>query len=86
MDHLKIKQKNNTKFKETGDSRYWNKLHKASFQHDMAYRDFKDLPRWTASDKLLRDRKTYYLLKIEIMMDINLELVQRFINVLMKIR
>ena len=31
------------KFKETGDSRYQNKLDKAYFQHDMAYRDFKDL-------------------------------------------
>ena len=32
------------KFKETGDSRYIyrNKLDKACFQHDMAYRDFKD--------------------------------------------
>ena len=26
----------------------------ASFQHDMAYQDFKDLSRRTAADKLLR--------------------------------
>ena len=32
------------KFKETGDPRYIyrNELDKASFQHDMAYGDFKD--------------------------------------------
>ena len=35
------------KFKQTGDSRYiyQNKLHKVCFQHDMAYGDFKDLPK-----------------------------------------
>ena len=32
------------KFKETGDSQYiyQNKIDKACFQHDMAYRDFKE--------------------------------------------
>ena len=46
------------KFKETGDSRciYKNELDKACFQHDMAYGDFKDLTRRTASDKILRDK------------------------------
>ena len=29
---------------------------KACFQHDMAYADSKDLPRRTASDKLLQDK------------------------------
>ena len=29
---------------------------KACFQHDMAYGDFKDLARRTASDKILRDK------------------------------
>ena len=29
---------------------------KACFQHDMAYKDFKDLPRKTTADKLLRDK------------------------------
>ena len=42
-------------FKETRDSQYiyQNELDKAYFQHDMAYRDFKDLTRRTASDKVL---------------------------------
>ena len=46
------------KFKETGDSRYIyeNKLDKACFQHDMVYRDFKDLTRKTASDKIMCDK------------------------------
>ena len=44
------------KIKETGDSRYiyLSKTDKACFQHDMTYRDFKELPRRTASDKVLR--------------------------------
>ena len=46
------------KFKQTGDSRYIyeNELDKACFQHDMAYGDFKDLPKRTAVDKVLRDK------------------------------
>ena len=46
------------KFKETGDARYiyQNELDKACFQHNMAYGDFKDLPRRTASDKVLHDK------------------------------
>ena len=45
------------KFKETGDSWYiyQNEL-KACFQTDMAYGDFKNLTRTTASDKILRDK------------------------------
>ena len=45
------------KFKETGDTSYIykNKLHKACFQHDMAYGDFKDLAKRNAADKVLRD-------------------------------
>ena len=44
------------KFRETGDSGYiyQNELDKACFQHGMAYGDFKDLIRRTASDKILR--------------------------------
>ena len=44
-------------FKEKGVLRYIyrNKLDKACFQHDMAYGDFKDVPRRTAPDKVLRD-------------------------------
>ena len=46
------------KFKETGDTSYIykNDLDKASLEHDMTYGDFKDLPRRTASDKILRDK------------------------------
>ena len=46
------------KFKETGDTSYVykNELDKASFQHNMAYGDFKDLKRRTASEKTLRDK------------------------------
>ena len=42
-------------FKETENSRYinYNQLDKACFQRDMACRDFKDLARRTASDKIL---------------------------------
>ena len=45
-------------FEETRDSRYiyQNILDKACFQHDMAYGDFKDLTRRTASDKILCDK------------------------------
>ena len=45
------------KFKKAGDTSniYKNELDKACFQLDMAYRDFKDLKRRTASDKVLRD-------------------------------
>ena len=46
------------KFKETGNTSYIykNELDKASFQHDLAYGDFKDLARRTPSDKSLRDK------------------------------
>ena len=46
------------KFKETGDTSYIykNELDKACFQHDLAYGDFKDLPKRTAADKVLRDK------------------------------
>ena len=46
------------KFKETVDTSYIykKKLDKACFQHDVAYGDFKDLKRRTASDKILRDK------------------------------
>ena len=45
-------------FKETGHTSYIykNEFDKACFQHDMAYRDFNDLKRRTASDKSLRDK------------------------------
>ena len=58
------------RFKETGDSRYIysNKIDKACFQHDMAYRDFKDLTRRTDSDKILHD-KAFDSAKIPNLMD-----------------
>ena len=45
------------KFKETEDTKYIyrNELDKACFQQDMAYGDFEDLAKRTASDKVLRD-------------------------------
>ena len=63
MDHLKKKERIQ-KCKETGNSRYiyQNELDKACFQHDMDCRDFKDLTRRTASDKILRD-KTFNIAK-----------------------
>ena len=41
------------KFKKTGDTKYIyrNELHKACFQYDMAYGNFKDLARRTAANK-----------------------------------
>ena len=46
------------KLKETGDTGYIykNELDKTCFQHDIAYGDFKDVKRRTASDKILRDK------------------------------
>ena len=46
------------KFIQTGntDFVYKNELDKACFEHDMAFGDFKDLARRTASDKVLRDK------------------------------
>ena len=46
------------KLKETGDTRYIykNELDKACFQHNMAYGDFKDLAKRTASTSVLRDK------------------------------
>ena len=59
------------KFKQTGDSRYiyQNKLDKACFQPDIAYTDFKDLARRTASEKILHD-EAFNIAKIQNMMDI----------------
>ena len=45
----------------------------------MAYGGFKDLPRRTASDELL-PCKALTLLKLRNMIDINVHLFQRFIN------
>ena len=53
------KNKQNTqKFMRTGDTIYIckNELHKACFQHDMAYSKYKDLEKITQTDKALRDK------------------------------
>ena len=73
------------KLKETWDKSYIYKteLDKACFQHDMTYRDFKDLKRRAALDKILRD-KDLILLKILNLMDIKEELLLWFINFLIK--
>ena len=71
------KQKRIQKFKETGDSQYiyQNELDKACFQHDVAYGGFKDLNR-----RIFATEEKYYmikhliLLKIQNMMDINVDL------------
>ena len=57
VDHL-LKTKKIQQFKETGDTSYIhkNELDKPCFQHDVAYGDFKNLKRRTASDKILRDK------------------------------
>ena len=54
---LKIK-KEWKKIKITGDSQYLyqSELVKACFLHHMVYGDFKDFPRRTATDKVLRDQ------------------------------
>ena len=46
------------KYKDTRDTSYIykNELDKTCFEHDMAYGDFKDLAKRTASDKVLRDK------------------------------
>ena len=55
MDHFLKTKKISQNFKETGDAKYIyrNELDKACFEHDIAYKDFKDLERRTASDKVL---------------------------------
>ena len=52
------------RFKGTGDLQqiYQNELDKPCFQHDMIYRDFKDLTRRLASDKIIND-KTFNIAK-----------------------
>ena len=58
MEHLLKTKKELKSKKKTEDQKYTYRyeLGKACFQHDMAYRDFKDLTRRTASDKALRGK------------------------------
>ena len=53
VDHLLKTKKELKKIEET---ELENELGKACFRHDMAYGNFKDLSRRTASDKVLRDK------------------------------
>ena len=55
MDHL---LEINKELLQTGDTNYIykNELDKACFQHDIPYRDFKDLKRKPQSDKVLKDK------------------------------
>ena len=57
-NHLLKTKKEFKNFKKSRDSRYiyQKELDKACFPHDMAYGDFKDLPRRTVSDKVLHDK------------------------------
>ena len=57
VDHL-LKTKKEFKNSKKRDTNYIykNEPDKACFQHDMAYGDFKDLARRTASDKILIDK------------------------------
>ena len=75
------------KSKETGNTSciYKNNFDKACFQHDLAYGDFKDFARRTASDEVLKDKAlNIALLQILNMMDIKEGLLLWFINVLIK--
>ena len=83
VDHLQKKRERTQTFKEAGDSRYiyQNDLDKACFQHEMACGDFKDLTRRTASDFMI---KHLILLKTRNILDINVDLLQWFINFLIK--
>ena len=58
VEHLLKTKQRIQKSKETGDAKYIyrNELDKGCFQHDMAYEDFKDIARRTASDKVLKDK------------------------------
>ena len=62
VDHLVKPKKKNSKIKKTIDSRYIYKieLDKACFSRNMAYRDFKDWSKRTASDKVLKDKIPKY--------------------------
>ena len=58
-------------------------LDKTCFQHDLAHGGFKYLNRRTFTDKVLRD-KAFNIAQDQNMIDINVDLLQWFINFLMK--
>ena len=82
---LKINKENKI-FKEKGSWRYiyQNELDNACFQHDMAYGDFKDLNRRTASDKVLCNKAFNYAKDPKHDGYQILDLLQWFINFLIK--
>ena len=57
-NHFLKTKKEFRNLKKTGDTNYIykNELDSACFQHGMAYGEFKDLARRTASDKIFRDK------------------------------
>ena len=64
VDHLqKIKKEYKNSKKHKIHDIYQNEIDKTCFQHDIAYGDFKDVTKRTASDKILRD-KTFNIAKI----------------------
>ena len=74
VDYLLKKKERIQKFKETGDTKciYRNELDKASFQHYMAYGDFKDLAKSTSDylqnyrSQLLKNiKKEEFILHLE---------------------
>lgn len=71
--------------KKAGSSRYIfrNEIDSTYFQDDIAYVDFKDLPRRTVCDKLLPD-KAFEIAKNISMMNINLGLHQWSTNFLIR--
>ena len=64
------KQRKNTKTKNSRYIYQKQELHKARFQHDVAYGDFKDLTRRTAFDNMLRGEGFNNDFTIQSMMDI----------------
>ena len=56
MEHLLKTKKEYKNLKRQEIDIYRNELDKACFWHDMVYRDFKDLTKRTASDRILRDK------------------------------
>ena len=82
---LKINKENKIfKEKESWRYIYQNELDNACFQHDMAYGDFKDLNRRTASDKVLCNKAFNYAKDPKHDGYQILDLLQWFINFLIK--
>ena len=61
-------------------------MYNACFQRDIAYADFKGLPRRTSSDKAQLDKTFNIAKKIQNIMDVNMNLFQWFITFLIQKR